>query len=424
MPSSPPPSPSVEEYPKARSLQPAPNTFPILNAIAPPLLPLVPPPAPTQPPSAHTHLYLSQADLALSQNAYTDLLTSAKSYRLALATLSTAASSFGSALESCARLKEARSSPLYTPSTSYTTIDPCTADPILAAAGIHHLLSNRQQILCETVYRTLEVPLLEEVDVWRRQIDEEEVAYQKEARVRAREIRKAEGEGAKLHAAKRWDVHGLRAHLVGLTGKLDAFTALHGTHAQTLLGQSQEISKKVAECSSSLVRAELEIFEGLARKGWAGGGLEELLDRGQDPFAREEEREGDGRVGASMVNGLVPVVHQSLGMPRDGEQRAAGLDDGVPLAVGERQDHDEMSIFGGEATDQSMRLFSPPPVLDSANERHASVWESERPLKEFTDGEDNPSINPQHGEGIPEETDFEHDDAGKEEPPWIDADGG
>lgn len=269
------------------------------------------------------------------------------------------------------------------------------------------------------------MPLLQEVDLWRRQIDEEEVAYQNEARVRAREIRKAEADGAKLHAAKRWDVHGLRAHLVGLTGKLDAFTALHGRHAQTLLGHSQEMSKKVGECSSGLVRAELEVFEAVARKGWAGGGLEELLDRGRDPFAREEEeREGDGRVGAGTVNGLVPGVRQSLGMPRDGEPRAAGLDDGVLLVVVDGHDRDETSIFGGEAADQSMRLFSPPPVLDSAPERHASVWESERPLKEFTDGEDNSSINPQHEEGIPEETDFEHDDAGKEEPPWIDADGG
>ena len=60
------------------------------------------------------HSYLSLSDLALSQKAYTDVLVTAKTYRLALATLSTAASSFGGALEACARLKEARSSPLYT----------------------------------------------------------------------------------------------------------------------------------------------------------------------------------------------------------------------------------------------------------------------------------------------------------------------
>ena len=417
MPSSSPTSAPVEENPKARSLQPAPNTLPILNAIAPPSIPHVPPPPAPQPSSAHTHPYLSPADQALSQKAYTELLSSAKTYRLALATLSTAASSFGSALESCARLKEARSSPLYTPSTSYTTAEPCSADPILAAAGIHHLLSNRQQILSETVYRALEVPLLEEVDLWRRQIDEEEVAYRTEARVRAKEIRKSEAEGAKLHAAKRWDVHGLRAHLVGLTGKLDAFAALHRTHAQTLLGQSQEMSKKVVEYAGGLVRAELEIFEGLARKGWAGGGLEDLLERGQDPFAGEDEWRGNAGNGASTVNGLVPIVDRSLGMPRDGEHRAACLPDAESVAVLDGQDLDETSIFDTDAANQQMRLFSPSPVLDLAPERHISVWESERPLKDLADGEDNLSIRSQHEGGVQEKTEFEDVDAGKQEFP-------
>jgi len=35
------------------------------------------------------------------------------------------------------------------------------------------------------------------------------------------------------------------------------------------------------------VRAEVDIFEALARKGWSGGGLDELLEKGRDLFANE-----------------------------------------------------------------------------------------------------------------------------------------
>lgn len=68
-------------------------------------LPLPPPPRPA-------HAVLTKADLDRSQAAYSDLVGSAKAYRQALATLSTAASAFGTALESCARLKEARAEPI------------------------------------------------------------------------------------------------------------------------------------------------------------------------------------------------------------------------------------------------------------------------------------------------------------------------
>lgn len=210
-------------------------------------------------------------------------------------------------------------------------------------------------------------------------------------------------------------MHGLRAHLVGLTGRLDAFTALHRTHAQTLLGQSQDMSKKVVECSGGLVRAELEICEGLARKGWAGGGLEELLERGQDPFAGEDDRRGVAGNGASSVNGLVPTVDQSLGMPRNGEHRAVRSADAESVAVADGHDHDETSIFDTDAANQQMALFSPSPGFDSAPERHTSVWESERPLKKIAAGEDSLSIPSQFEDSIPEETEFENVDAGKQE---------
>ncbi|EFQ32751.1 hypothetical protein CGRA01v4_09308 [Colletotrichum graminicola] len=259
-------------------------------------LPLPPPPRPL-------HAVLTKSDLELSQAAYSDLIQTAKSYRLALASLSNAASAFGSALESCARLKEARAESLSSASQTGAALSAsftagakgaCTADLLLSASGVHHLVANHQQILSETVYRDFEVPLLHELDKWRQRVEDEEEAYLREVKARNLEIRRLEKEGLKLHKQRRRDVGSFRAHLVDLTTKLDGLTSLHGDHARTLLRESQDTSGRILEASCSLVRAEVDIFESLARKGWSGGGLDELLEKGADLFASDEVGEYPG----------------------------------------------------------------------------------------------------------------------------------
>ncbi|KAK6952524.1 hypothetical protein Daesc_007064 [Daldinia eschscholtzii] len=302
----PPPSPSPSQVPLPAS--PTYSYASTANPLSQYNLPLPPPPRPT-------HAVLSKADLEQSQLAYSDLLATAKSYRIALASLSTAASAFGSALEACARLKEARAETLGPPTgtsltNSFTTKGSCTAELLLSASGVHHLIANHQQILSETVYKSFEVPLLHELDQWRRNIEDEDETYKREVAARSREIRRLEKEGLKLHRqSRRRDVAKFREHLVTLTSKLDGLTGLHADHARTLLRDSQEASAKILDASCSLVRAEVDIFEGLARKGWTGGGLDDLLEKGQDLFASDE----DGLPGAAVttVAGVTMVAANS-----------------------------------------------------------------------------------------------------------------
>ncbi|KAM3441268.1 hypothetical protein MY4824_001719 [Beauveria thailandica] len=253
-------------------------------------LPLPPPPRPA-------HAVLTKADLDRSQEAYASLVASAKAYRQALATLSTAASAFGTALESCARLKEARAEPIggaaaggASMTASFTANKgACTADTLMAASGLHHLIANHQQILSETVYRSFEVPLLHDLDKWQSVIDDEDETYQQQIKAQAREVRRLEKDGLKLHRQKRRDVARFRAHLVELTSKLDGMSTLHADHARTMLRESQDTSARIVDASCSLVRAEVDIFESLAKKGWTGGGLEDLLEKGQDLFATDTD---------------------------------------------------------------------------------------------------------------------------------------
>lgn len=279
-----PPIPSSPTYSYASTALPLGSAF---------NLPLPPPPIPI-------HSILSKSDLEASQTAYSDLLTTAKTYRTALATLSASASEFGSALEACARLKEARSEGLEPPggslSNSFTAKGSCTADSLLAASGVHQLIANHQQILSEIVYRSFEVPLLHEVDTWRRKLEEEEESFETQSKVLSKEIRKMEKDGMKVYKQRKRDVGRFREHLVLLTQKLDGLTSLQGSYKRGLLRDSQEMSKSIVEASAGLVRAEVDIFEALARKGWNGGGLDELLDKGRDLFANESS--GDNGQGS------------------------------------------------------------------------------------------------------------------------------
>ncbi|TVY54884.1 Protein IVY1 [Lachnellula cervina] len=364
-PSALPPIPSSPTYSYASTANPIPSSFNL------------PPPPPPRP----LHSILTKSDLEASQTAYTDLLTSAKAYRLALATLSSSASTFGSALEACARLKEARCPSINTPggsmSASFTGHSgACTADSLLAASGVHHLIANHQQILSETVYRSFEVPLLSELDGWRRRMEEEEERYVKEAKSMSKEIRKMEKEGLRLHGKRKRDVGAFREHLVRLTGQLDGLTALHGGHAGDLLREGQEISSGIVEGAAGLVRAEVDIFEALARKGWSGGGLDELLERGRDLFANDAD--GDVHAGThSKIFSILPqksiLVDSPDGSGRTGHARSDSLlveGTAYQSLAGAVRDTDVNSLFSERDTSatagilnrpRGARPFSPPP---------------------------------------------------------------
>lgn len=377
--------------PPSRSASPTPSNLPpvpsspvySVASTANPLssfnLPLPPPPRPA-------HAVLSKADLEHSQDAYSELLIMAKAYRLALASLSTAASNFGSALEACARLKEATSEPVgpvgsgSNMSASFTTKGSCTADMLMSASGVQHLIANHQQILSETVYRSFEVPLLHDLDKWRAVIDDEEETYQQRMRAQTREIKRLEKEGMKLHRQRKRDLGRFRAHLVDLTNKLDGLTTLHGDHARTLLRESQETSGRIVEASCSLVRAEVDIFEGLARKGWTGGGLDELLDKGQDFFASEDlsatadalGNTGGGHLETAKLFSILPPKSILADSASDGARPAGhvkrdSLDTGqyqslMALADATRGADTESIMSAELSRPRNARPFSPQPI--------------------------------------------------------------
>jgi hypothetical protein len=188
-------------------------------------------------------------------------------------------------------------------------------------------------------------------------MEEEEVTYQREVKERSKEIRRMEKEGLRLHRQRKRDVAKLRGHLVDLTTKLDSLTSLHGGHSRTLLRDSQETSMKIVEASSSLVRAEVDIFEGLARKGWTGGGLDELLDKGLDLFANDPEA---GQNDGSKLFSILPqksILADTTGENSHGPRPNNYMSDSL-LVEGDRYQSLASAVSGPEKGEDTKSIFS------------------------------------------------------------------
>jgi len=192
----------------------------------------------------------------------------------------------------------------------------------------------------------------------------------------------------KVYKQRKRDVRLFRDHLVNLTSKLDGLTSLHGGHARGLLRDCQETSSRIVECSAGLVRAEVDIFEALARKGWNGGGLDDLLEKGRDLFANDETTSHHANPG-NQIFSILPQKSILIDTPHDGRAMSlAGASDHRPqhgradsllvdgdiryqsLAGAVSRDGDVASIFSEQGTSttgilnrsRGVRPFSPPPM--------------------------------------------------------------
>ena len=77
--------------------------------------------------------------------------------------------------------------------------------------------------------------------------------------------------------------------LLELTSQIDDIDDLKLQYFQSAYDLVENTSSQIVQYVSSIARAEVEIYEGIARKGWSGGGLDSLIATGPDPFSKEDE---------------------------------------------------------------------------------------------------------------------------------------
>ncbi|KAL7271535.1 hypothetical protein RUND412_005705 [Rhizina undulata] len=315
-------------------------------------------PPPTAPPLPTN--VLSRADVTASIKAYEALADTAKGYRKALASVATAASSFGAALEACARCKGAGD----------------TADGLMNAGGLQYLIASNTHILSESLYRGFEVPLLHELDTYKEKTAENEERYKKEAGDKSRELRKREQEHLKLARQRKRNLHAFRSALVDLTRQIDELDNLKYNHFRNALSLAQETSTRILDTSALVVRAEIEIFEKIAQKGWdSSGGLDDLISRAADPFSLDPMGCSGGEIFSILPSqSILPSPHSPMARSESITAVATG-DEGKyqsltgALSNGDYEEYEE-SIFSGGFSNPGVTLgeravalppFSPAP---------------------------------------------------------------
>lgn len=220
---------------------------------------------------------ITSREVSETVNSYTGVLSAAQKYREALMAVSAAAAGFGAALEDCARCKGAGSS----------------AESLLAAGGLHFLVSNHQQILAKSIQRTFEIPVKRQVDLFKSTMAKNDEEFKRELRIKTRKLKQNEIQNAKLLRLRVRNLAEYRMSLLELTSQIDDIDKFKYEHFCQAFDVAQDTSTHILTYAASVVRAEVEIYEGIAKKGWSGGGLDDLIATCPDPFAPNDEEDDE-----------------------------------------------------------------------------------------------------------------------------------
>ncbi|KAG0014055.1 hypothetical protein BGZ82_001914 [Podila clonocystis] len=208
---------------------------------------------------------VTRGDQQTAVDQFQQLLTNAKAYRLQMLALSKAAANFGYSLEKIAHSKTA-------------VMDPSNVGSSLqAAAGLHYLMSNHHQILSDTVYKQFEIPLLQHLDTHKANIEASEAQYERSMREMSQKIK--ETEAASLQNGRK-----RQRALTTLTMQVDELERIKLGYYFTNLESEQANLQLILQKTSTIVRAEVDIYERIANKGLNDLILEPMTTQGPDPY--------------------------------------------------------------------------------------------------------------------------------------------
>jgi hypothetical protein len=224
---------------------------------------------------------ITTREISDTLTCYSNVLDAAATYRDAIMQASAAAAQFGAALEECSRCKGAGKS----------------SDGLLAAGGLHYMVSNHEQILANSIESSFEKPVKQQLDVLKTTADQNEQQFKAQLKEKTKQLRTQEKLNQKLARKRTRNLSEYRISLQELTYQIDEIDRLKYDYFQSAYELVQNTSTKILGHASSVVRAQVEIYEGIARKGWSGGGLDDLIANCPDPFADDDdqhEEEDDG----------------------------------------------------------------------------------------------------------------------------------
>lgn len=205
------------------------------------------------------------------------------------------------------------------------------------------------------------------------------------------------------------DLTAFRSALVDLTYQIDELDGLKYSYIRSALDLSQETSLRILDSSALVVRAEIEVFEKIAQKGWdSSGGLDDLIARAADPFSTSSSYgNGDGEIFSILpTESILASPHGALSRAGSvsgvhGASATEGKYQSLTGALSPNGDYDEFededarSIFSGGfsnsgAGGDNLDLPGFAPSVSSAGWDHQS-YSSAAPLQDL------PPCSPEDG---------------------------
>ncbi|WFD28217.1 hypothetical protein MNAN1_003223 [Malassezia nana] len=265
-------------------------------------------------------LYIRRADISASLQAYERLLSATKAYTTTMLAMSKASSELAEALEDCSRIKGAHAKgPMFQ-----------------AACGLHYLKSNYEQVLCDTFWKEFSIPLLSQLDLYRTNVRERQLAHESEMAQQSRVLKDIETKYQREGRKKRRDLNSFRTMLTELQAKVNEMENTKAQHYTDVLEHEDQTWAFLASKVMLLVRAQVDMADRLSTKAVTDPVLESMMASIPDPF---------GSYGPAKREGELFTILQPAHAPDAlGASPAAGLsrpDSGTEAETPESHPHDE-----------------------------------------------------------------------------------
>ncbi|KAI8357760.1 hypothetical protein B0O80DRAFT_527515 [Mortierella sp. GBAus27b] len=221
---------------------------------------------------ARPPVFITRTDQQTSADLLEALLSDAKAYRLQMLALSKSAANFGYALEKIAHSKAAiRDSSNISSS-------------LQAAAGLHYLISNHHQVLGDTVYKQFMIPLLQQLDTYKANMESSEAQYERSMKEMSQKIKETEAASMENGRKRQRDLLQFRQFLSTLAMQVDELEHMKLGYYFSNLEAEQAQLQMILQKTSTVVRAQVELYERLASKGLNDALLAPMTTQGPDPY--------------------------------------------------------------------------------------------------------------------------------------------
>ena len=174
-----------------------------------------------------------------------------------------------------------------------------TAEKFMNASGLFHLVGNHDLIMSEFINDLLIDSVTDMMDEFQFKSKSLENQFNRKRKEESLKLKIQEKFNNDFSRRNVRNLISYRESLNNLQNQLDQLELLKYDYYNDSYQLVESTCNNVLKQVASITRAQVEISENIARKGWSGGGLDDLLIDAEDPFTKneeeeEEEEEGEG----------------------------------------------------------------------------------------------------------------------------------